>query len=177
MEDLLKNEFYKKKFRHAVEVLDTNRDGTISRADFLKTLQCHKDLGATEEHLKKVKAIFDKFFVTLGLTDDSIKLKYEEFEEIHMRNNSKMKEHDIAAFRELFCLVDIDGDGKISYEEWVRHYKTMFIDVAFARDSFDAMDTNHDGMISMEEFVDYHIEYYYSAEDKLKSSLLYGPMQ
>ena len=55
--------------------------------------------------------------------------------------------------------------------------KALNIDKAHARASFDAMDTNGDGKISKEEFVAYHVEFYYTAEDKLKSSILYGPLK
>ena len=177
MEKLSENAFYRKKLRRAVEARDADKNGLITRADFEKTIQRHRDLGVPEEHLKIVRAMFSKLCDTLGLTDDSISLTYEEFEEIHMSKSEEVKDKGVAVFRELFRSVDIDEDGEISYEEWVHHYKALNIDVAHARASFDVMDTNSDGKISMEEFIAYHTEYYHTAEDKLNSSILFGPMQ
>ena len=75
-----------------------------------------------------------------------------------------------------FEIIDSDANGEISFKEWVDYYKVVGIDTAHARASFDAMDTNHDGVVSKEEFHAYNVEYYYSAEDKLHSSIMYGPL-
>ncbi len=50
------------------------------------------------------------------------------------------------------------------------------IDTVHARASFDAMDANGDSIVSKEEFTAYLKEFYLTAEDKLKSSLLLGPL-
>ena len=42
--------------------------------------------------------------------------------------------------------------------------------------SFRAMDRNHDTLLSREEFKAYHVEYFFTSEDKLNSSILYGPL-
>ena len=56
------------------------------------------------------------------------------------------------------------------------HYKALGADVAYARASFDAMDMDGNGVVSKEEFTAYNIEFFYSTEDKLNSSIMYGPL-
>ena len=177
MENLSENKFYRKKLRRAIETRDSDNNGVITCADFEKTVQRHKDLGVSEIYLKKVKESFDKLCDVFGLTDDSKSLTYEEFEDIFIHRIIEVSNKALTLFCELFHIVDMDEDGEISYEEWVHHYEALNIDIAHARASFNAMDTNGNGKISKEEFVAYHKEYFCTAEDKLKSSILYGPLQ
>ncbi len=76
----------------------------------------------------------------------------------------------------MFKTVNENGDGRISFQEWVNHYKSMGIPVEHARASFDAMDSDGDGSVSEKEFCNYHSEFFCSTEDKLKSSILFGPL-
>ena len=76
-----------------------------------------------------------------------------------------------------FKLLDLNDNGVISFEEWKSHYVVRGIPTEYARASFDAMDKNGDGEISLEEFVAYNYEYFCSDEDKLSSSILYGPLE
>ena len=170
---LYENEFYRKKLRRAVEVRDADKNGLITRLDFELVVQRHKDLGAPEEHIKRITVEVNKFCNSVGLTDNSVSMTYEEFGDIYVH---KMDKGEIL-FLEIFHTVDINGDGEISYEEWVHYYKIIGINTAHARASFDAMNTEGNGKVSVEEFVAYHKEYYQSAEDKLNSSILYGPLQ
>ena len=73
----------------------------------------------------------------------------------------------------------MDGDGWISLKEWEHHYQAhiVFLWSTLYKASFEAMDANHDGKISMQEFIDYHTEFFFSSEDKLNSSILYGPVK
>ncbi len=53
-------------------------------------------------------------------------------------------------FTAVFETMDSDGNGVISFNEWVDYY------TAYARASFDAMDTDGDGVVSNEEFYEYN---------------------
>jgi hypothetical protein len=38
------------------------------------------------------------------------------------------------------------------------------------------MNTSGDGVVSMDEFIQYNKEFFFTTEDTLKSSILYGPL-
>ena len=177
---LRQNQFWKKKFRKAVLVRDTNKDGCISRADFeLMVDRCKKLDSSTPKHLDKFTQYLQRLCDSFGLVDESVKLSYNEFEDKWI---SAMKEWVKKGtieklFGSMFHLLDIDENGSISFEEWTAHYHTFGIDAAHARASFDAIDINHDQNISEDEFVKYHMEYFLSTENKLNSAILYGPLE
>lgn len=176
--ELKHDEFWKKKFCRSLEVLDTNKDSKISRADFDMVVQRYRELAASDAHIERLKASHEKILVAWGLADATVALTFDQCQEVYTGFLQLQQNKNLNAelFEGMFVQVDMDGDGMISYDEWVTHYKAISIDVKHARASFDAMDTNKDGKISKDEFVNYHTEYFYTAEDKLKSSILYGPM-
>ncbi len=55
-DNLHSNEFWKKTYR-AMQVRDTNRDGFISKADFDLYAQRYKEMGAPEEHIRKMNDV------------------------------------------------------------------------------------------------------------------------
>ena len=75
-----------------------------------------------------------------------------------------------------FDTLDTNGVGLIDLAEWRLHYECHGLPVEHAKASFDAMDTNQDGLISRSEYLGYCAEYFLTTEDKLKSSLLFGPL-
>ena len=76
----------------------------------------------------------------------------------------------------MFRILNTNDDGFISFDEWTTHYKNLGMDTTYARASFDAMDADSDGLVSMEEYVSFLYEYYYTAENKLGSDIMYGPL-
>ena len=176
---LRQSDFWKKKFRRAVEVRDTNGDGYISRADFdLVCDRCGKLNESNPSHVERFTQYWRRIRDSFGLVDESVKFTYSEFEDKWISAMKVLVEKGAienmgASF---FHVLDIDGDGFISIEEWTTFYEVAGLDTAYARASFDAMDTNHDQKISEEEFMNYCMEYMYSTENKLNSAILYGPL-
>lgn len=138
-------------------------------------IERYKELGVSEEHLKKLEHNHDLLCKALGIVDDSVKLTYDECITNFVKNCANVEEV-LNIFNTHFEIIDTNENGEISFKEWVDYYKVMGIDTAYARASFDAMDTNGDGVVSKEEFFAFNKEYYVTAEDKLKSSLLHGPL-
>ena len=161
----------------AVEIRDVNKDGCISREDFDIIVKRYKDAGASPEHVKKHQESFEKLYVIWGMTDESTKLTIQQFEEMFQDNLEKSFSHADELYSEWFHQVDINENGEISLDEWKIHSSALGISEKNAEESFIAMDANKDGTISMEEFIDYHKEFFFSAEDKLHSSILYGPLE
>ena len=125
-----------------------------------------------EQLIKHQSAILDR----LGLHDESVKLSYAELKENFIEDLTKMQDWE-QFLGAMFQNQDMNGDGVISFEEWKAHYYCMGIDQAHARASFDAMDKNSDGVVSKEEFLNFHYEFYFTAENKLGSAILYGPYE
>lgn len=135
----------------------------------------YKEMCVSEENLKKIEEYFNKLCMSLGLKDESVKISPEDVLENFIKCDVTIEQY-AKGFELVFDAFDIDGNGVIWFDEWIKHYKAAGLDVAHARASFDAMDTNQDGVISKEEFCAFNIEYYYSVEDELNSSILYGPL-
>ena len=177
---LVQNDFYRKKFRRAVEVRDVNRDGCISRADFDIMVERCKNLdSSTPKHLERLTQHMKETCDFFGLVDDSVKYTYSEFEDkwFDIIKEWFAKGTTARLTASLFQIVDINEDGFISFEEWVAYHQIVGMDTAHARASFDAIDTNHDGKISEDEFVKSHVEFFCSSENKLNSAILFGPLE
>lgn len=176
---LKKNEFWRKKLRKAVLTRDANKDGTLSRADFKLILERYKQLeSSTPEHVETLSKMFLKLVDQMGLNNDCDVCSYEEFEERWMEGMSKPNAliTERKALNEMFRIIDTDDDRSISYNGWRDHYTANAIPVEYAQASFDAMDTNKDGRVTKEEFIQYHLEYFFSSENKLNSAILFGPL-
>ena len=174
---LRQNTFWNKKIDRSTRVHDTDKSGDISRADFLLIRERYKNLKTSNpQHMEQLSKYQSAILDRLGLHDESVKLSYAELKENFIQDLSKAEDYE-QFFGVMFQNQDINGDGVISFEEWRAHYYCMGIDTAHARASFDAMDKNSDGKISKEEFLSFHYEYYFTAENKLGSAILYGPLE
>ena len=111
----------------------------------------------------------------LGLTDETVKMSYDAFEDTYLKvisaqaakrsSPDEKLQYAKNVFSDMFRNLDVSGDGVISFKEWSAHYQCIGVDTAHARASFDAMDKNGDGKVTEEEFVSYNYEYYYTAEN------------
>ena len=106
-----------------------------------------------------------------------MKYTYAEMKEKFIEYLQKASEGFEILMENSFKLLDLNDNGVISFEEWKSHYVVRGIPTEYARASFDAMDKNDDGEISLEEFVAYNYAFFCSDEDKLSSSILYGPLE
>ena len=173
---LRESEFWNKKIDRMIQVRDTDKSGDISRADFVLIVERYKKLGTcTPKHLEMLAKTQSDALDRLHLTDESVRLSYDELKEKVIEDLTKSGNYE-SILEAMFHNLDMNEDGVISLEEWTVHYQCMGIDTAHARASFDAMDQNGDGRISMEEFVDFHYEYHFTTENKLGSAILYGPL-
>ena len=175
MEELRKNEFWKRKLRTVMKVRDTDKDGLITTSDYKLVVERYKDIGASKEHLEKIEKIYCELWKSGGIANDNTALTYEQFTADIGGSGGYTMEHS-KIFTAQFEIVDSNGNGEISFKEWLDHYTALGIDTVHARASFDAMDTNGDGIVSKEEFIAYAKEFFLTAEDKLNSSILFGPL-
>ena len=173
---LMESDFYKRKMLTFLKSRDANNDGLITRMDFDLIMKRFKDRRVPEEHLKVTEYVFHRFCDDMGLTDETKLLTYQQFTE-RFGNIAEEASKVIPAFyKSSFKVADANDDGFISLKEWEDYNYAICVDAENSRASFEAMDTNHDGKISLEEFMAYHEEFFFSDEDKLKSSILFGPL-
>ena len=176
---LLDNSFWKKKIDKVVEVRDVNMNGYIERADFELILSSYKrNSGANPTHIDALSTSIATLCDGLGLVDESTRLTYTDFREkwLDMMMKDVQEGKLDMLHKSMFDALDAKSDDKIDIDEWRMYYRIVGIPAEYAQASFEAMDTNHDGFVSRDEFSAYHDEFFFSTEDKLNSSILFGPL-
>lgn len=169
---LLKDAFWNKKIDHATRIRDANKDGNISFHDYELVLERYGKLTkASPLKLDACKRFMRRFCEMIGLKD---KLTYNQFKKGIAKLADNPNKDDF--YCGMFDILDVDGNGVITYSEWELHYKCLGIKTDHAKASFHAMDLNRSGTITRDEFVAYHCEFFFSAGDKLGSSIMFGPL-
>ena len=173
--EVSKSDFWKKKIRKAIETRDADKDGFISRKDFELVVERYKKLtNCTQEKFEALSNMTMMTCNATGLVDDNVKISYSDFEKQEIAILSEKNNKDF--FKRMFVCLDADDKGVISLKEWEAHNAALGIPSEHAQISFEAMDSDGDGQVTMEEFLQYHFEYFCTAENKLNSSILYGPL-
>ena len=178
--NLRENEFYARKLRQFVRVTDADKDGYISRHDFDLIIERYKQLGVcTPQHLEKLTASMANVLDLMGITDISVKLSYEQYEDKWFGVVMNLKEKGMLEklIMSMFDSTDLNGDGYLTIDEWTVHGECWGIEKGTLRTSFDACDANSDGKVSREEYTNYLYEFIATPENKLNSSILYGPLE
>ncbi len=172
---LQKDPFWNKKLDKAARVRDTDSDGKISQHDYELVLQRYGELTrASKSKVEACQRFMKRFLAQIGLDKPSKSLTYVQFKEGMAKQADEPNKDDFYAG--LFDILDANADGIVSADEWRTHYKCLGIDPSHAQASFAAMDLNKSGTVTRDEYVAYHCEFFFSAEDKLNSSILFGPL-
>ena len=176
---LRQNPFWRKKFAKAFEFIDVDKDGYLSRADLELIVTKYKALpGIDSAHAEAFARAMDDMIKMYGLERYSRKVTCEEHMDTVVDQMAPVfaAKLEVKYLGSIFDTIDSNSDGWIDLAEWSAHYECHGIPVKHAKASFDAIDTNHDNLLSRKEFLDYHVEFFCSSEDKLRSSILYGPL-
>ena len=173
---LLNSDFWNKKMDRLVRIHDTNKDGHISRQDFMLVRERLTQQNVSKKFLAEFIKIQDMVLENMGLTDDSVKQTYDQFKKGFSKSTATADEKHKDLIRKYFKTLDLNENGFISFQEWTASYTVLGIDTKYAQASFDVMDKNVDGQISEDEMVNFYYEFHCTAENVLGSSILYGPL-
>ena len=173
---LLNSDFWNKKIDRLVRIHDTNKNGHISRQDFMLLRERLTQQKVSKKFLAEFIKSQDMALESVGLTDDSVKYTYDQFKKVLSKSVVTAGEKYKDIIRKSFKTLDLNENGFISFEEWTASYTVIGVDTKYARASFDVMDKNVDGQISEDEMVNFYYEFYCTAENVLGSSILYGPL-
>ncbi|CAB3982222.1 sarcoplasmic calcium-binding [Paramuricea clavata] len=121
MNELRTNEFYLKKLYRSAQVTDADKDGVITRADYDLMIKRYNELGMPEENKQELSDAMYGMCGSLGLTDYSKSLTYDEIVQSWIDNVEK-GEHAEPSFKAM----DTDGDGVISHDEFVAYHYEYF---------------------------------------------------
>ena len=170
--------FRRRKFRTCFARLDVDNDGHITTEDFREMARRFIAQGKLDE--EKGKELTKRLLDVCGL--------------LGMKDGDKMTLEQYLVAAEKYCedpagtqvtkkpmslkfdVVDTDGDGVISPEEFRMYFKAMGIKESCAKASFDAIDTDHDGSISKKEFLAAVHEFVFGADPTSGGTLFFGPL-
>ena len=151
---------------------DVNKSGTLSRSDFEAMVEGFRKVHANSDKVKKMSVQLLRHCDKIGLVDDSVEMTYENYKQRWLAVTEREEYRSI--LQAMFEILDINGDGTISFEEWKAHTAAVRIPTERVRATFDAIDKDGDEKITKKEFIDYQLEFFFSTEDKLNSGNLYG---
>ena len=153
-----------------------NKDGYISKEDFEDMAKRFIEYGKLRgEQAEGHRKAFHDIAEVLHL-QEGVKVSREQYLSGAVEFCPGTEETTAILFSKSFDVVDTDGDGIISPEEFRVYFKCMGINESHAKASFDGIDTDKDGKISRDEFIAASIEFFYGFDKSSGANLFYGPL-
>lgn len=163
--------------------LDIDKDGFLSKDDFIKMSNCFtKNENASAERSKQLTDEFVNIWrlymqaaggenqkgLTRSILEDSIKQQ--------MAAPELTKEFE-TILRNLFDIMHVKIPGYLQEDEHRRFFVNLgILDTSFAKQTFAALDTNHDGKLSFEDFLAGYVDFMFSQDENSPFKYFFGPL-
>jgi len=169
-------ELWRRRVRTCFSIVDFNHDGKFSEADCHAMADRYIELAklnevAAKQARRKLITIYGEIFGHLG---DKPITQAEFVDGFLAKGQIRIGQSMVFIFGLFFDLMDPNGDGVISKNEYHLFAQVFQFDPDAETKSFSSIDENHDGKISYEEFVGKAVEYFTGKGEE--TNLLWGPL-
>jgi hypothetical protein len=175
--------FQKQKLPVLFAVHDLNHDGVVNRADFEEysaRIAKTRGWGRESAEYKELVDRFMTFWNSLeevgkrkGARQITVKEWLEDWDEI-LGDPKKYDKIVPPIGRAIFTMLDQDGDGEITAQEYANTFKFSGLDVKDAAPAFQRLDLDHDGRLSSDEFITLAHQFFRSNNPSDPGNALFG---
>jgi juvenile hormone diol kinase len=177
-------EFQKRKIANLFAVHDLNHDGVLERSDYVEyvtRISAESGLGPGsakyEELLSRFLGFWEMLRQMADRNQDNRVTKREWFALFDQLLASPEGVHKMGPIGEaVFAMLDRNGDGNITLDEYKWLYSSGALDARLAADSFKRLDTDRDGRITTSELSMRLFEFFMSDDPNAPGTWLFGPV-
>jgi juvenile hormone diol kinase len=176
--------FQKRKIANLFTVHDLNHDGALEKSDYVeyaRRIAAKGGLGSGSPKHDQLLSRFLGFWEMLrqmadGSHDEKVTLR-EWFACFDRLLSSPTAGQDLKPIGEaVFTMLDRNGDGNITLDEYKWLYSSGALDARLAADSFKRLDTDRDGRITTSELSMRLFEFFMSDDPNAPGTWLFGPV-
>ncbi len=175
------HDLQERKLRHFFDVFDSDHDGLLEQSDFETYLQRMSEATGHRKGWDELQSRWMFVWTTLqamGDVDHDQMVSPDEW--LSLADQLLQSEQSYAAIMNgigetTFDLLDADGDGRISKDEWRAFFWSHGIDDATDA-VFPRLDSDGDGYVSRDETMANLREFFYSDDPDAAGNLFFGPL-
>ena len=176
------SELQTKKWTRLFQVYDADSNGVVEREDFeaiFQNVATARKLTPGSPQYETIHAKFMEDWTHLQKDADrnnNGRIELSEWLEHGDRriNSQQMYQTVIDIANQIFELLDLNGDGTISLEEYKIIYQGWRLPSNLAEEIFPKLDLNGDGVISQDEFVELVRQFHMSNDPDAPGNLFFG---
>ena len=178
------SDFMKKKLTRYFHLRDLNRDGFVEQDDWEGSAQNLAEIRDWEpgspqyvDIVAKHAAIWTAFWKPADLDDDG-KVSLDEYltlTQTQQKLGSFSAQVILDLFGAIFDIIDRDGDGQITLQDYGLYFEAWGLDEAMAEQAFSQLDLSGDGRVSRSSFIQFSSNFFTSDDPILPGSQLFGP--
>jgi Ca2+-binding EF-hand superfamily protein len=173
-----------RKFAHLFRLFDSDRDGRMGVDDMLRVagrLADGQGLAADSEGrrtlLETFRAGWNLGQAVSGIQDATVTLdQFVQTQDAMFSNRDRFEELLRPMFDGVFNVMDANGDGSVSPDEYRIFLSAYGVDPAWAVQTFPRLDLNDDGRLSKQEVFILLSDYLLSDDESAVGNALYGPL-
>jgi Ca2+-binding EF-hand superfamily protein len=172
--------FWERKIVHFTKIFDFEGTGDVKKCDFEQVGERYTKLGNLDEKKsarlnQRLIDIWQYYFAEAAAVAPLTGKRYADA--MRQRGVEKIKETITLIFSAFFDIVDLNGTGSITENEFAIFYKVFNLDAKVAAKSFKLLDVKRKGKMNVYEFVDAAVGFYSSDDEASPSKHFYGPFK
>ena len=178
------SDFMNKKFTRYFQLRDLDKNGFVGQEDWE---QCARNLAQIRDwepgspEYKDIVAkhvhIWTTFWKPADLDNDG-KVSLDEYlalTQTQQKRGSFALNVILDLFGAIFDIIDRDGDGQITLQDYSRYSEAWGLDEDLAEQAFSQLDLSGDGSLSRSSFIQFNSHFFISDDPALPGSQLFGP--